>query len=65
MKIIDLTKFEPVVIGGTREKWLFQCDSCGYLAFFVLWKGSGMSTGCERCGGDMERKTKVMEEAKV
>lgn len=59
MKVIDTTKLVPVIIGGTKEKWLFRCDTCGYQAFFILWKGSGMSTGCERCGGDMERKYKA------
>jgi len=59
VKIIDVTLWHPPVIGGIKEKWLFQCDRCGLRAIFILWKGEGMSTGCEWCNGDMERKSKI------
>ena len=54
MKEIDLTGQVPI-IGGEKEKWLFRCANCGYQAVFILWRGQGMSTACEKCGGDMER----------
>jgi rRNA maturation endonuclease Nob1 len=54
MKTIDLTGYAPI-IGGKKEIWVFRCASCRYQAIFFLWKGEGMSTSCERCGGDMER----------
>lgn len=59
MKVIDTTMFGPVVIGGVKETWLFECNRCGYNAIFVTWKGAGLSTGCELCRGDMERIGKV------
>ena len=63
MKIVDTTIFSPPLIGKTKEKWLFWCDYCLYPAIFILYEGSGMSTGCERClRGNMERVRKVEEE---
>ena len=61
MKIIDLTGELPI-IGEKKEKWEFRCNNCRYYAIFILWSGSGMSTGCEKCHGDMERVRKVPEE---
>ena len=59
MKEIDLTGQVPI-IGGEKEKWLFRCASCGYEAVFILWRGQGMSTACEKCKGDMERMNRVV-----
>ncbi len=65
MKTVDTTKFTPPLIGNPKEMWVFKCSFCSHIAFFILYKGTGMSTGCEKCHiGDMERgyMIKKMEE---
>lgn len=59
VKTIDTTLWQPSVIGGKKVRWIFRCNCCDYSAFFLLWEGQGMSTGCEKCTGDMERVNEV------
>ncbi|MCD6194286.1 MAG: hypothetical protein J7L26_12615 [Candidatus Aminicenantes bacterium] len=62
LRIYDLTIIP--IIGGEKQKWLFRCENCGFEAIFIIYKGQGISTTCELCGGDMIR-IKKWEEIKM
>ena len=61
MKTFDTTLWQHSLIVGEKEKWIFRCNCCDYSAFFILWKGEEISTGCQMCPGDMERIYQVKE----